>query len=61
MLFGIQPWNRHPGNKGINVATFNDERSREVYLEAIMLCSIFLELQVLISVSVSSSKKNVKG
>ena len=33
--------------RGINLATFNDSKSDEVYLEATMLCLLFLGLQIM--------------
>ena len=48
--------------RGINVATFNDERSDEVYVEAIMLCLLFLGLQFITFLIVSPIfKKRTKA
>mmetsp|Transcript_11912 Transcript_11912/g.15047 ORF Transcript_11912/g.15047 Transcript_11912/m.15047 type:complete len:190 (+) Transcript_11912:1642-2211(+) len=42
--------------RGINVATFNDSQSDEVYLEVIMLCLLFLALQVIIFLTSALTK-----
>ena len=48
--------------RGINVATFNDHQSDNVYLEAIMLCLLFFALQqIMYFISVWSLRKKIKS
>lgn len=48
--------------RGINVATFNDSHSDDVYIEFIMLCLLFLGLQAVIFVtSISSNLKATRA
>ena len=43
--------------RGINVATFNDSQSDDVLLEFIVLCFLFIALQLFIFLSVSMKRR----